>query len=293
MSLRGVLRGSIFSRGVSGGGGSAPPAPLNPPTILTFTLDDMTLDTGVPGTFSWTKSGTQTGAVLDPGDGSGNYTLTTESSQAHTYDTEGVYDATLTVSNAGGSDTAFLNDVVVVSPASSVAFKNWGEFSSATETMRNATGSTVADVPMYRLWQFHRGAVPTTKTLQLRDPDNNIVPTNAWQWDSRVTYPDGSLQSCIVRYYGPASWSTATDKQWTVEAITGSWPAETSSHTVSELTSASDVNITLTGVRRIGPNDDTSQPDHTYTTLTWSLNYWIAQTGRWRRGQAMTWSPRR
>jgi len=123
MPLHGKLFGKIAVGSGLGAGGNSAPAPLNPPTILSFTLDDMSLDTGVEGTFSWTKSGTQTGAVLDPGDGSGNYTLTTESSQPHTYDAEGVYDATLTLSGPGGSSTpATINDIVV-SVAGGVAYQ--------------------------------------------------------------------------------------------------------------------------------------------------------------------------
>lgn len=187
-----------------------------------------------------------------------------------------------------------------VTAQSAVSFKNWGAFSSATETRRNITGSTVVNAPIKFVVQFHKGELPTTSTLQLRDPTSAIVPTTDWQFSERVTYPDGSLMAAVVCCYGPASWADAADKQWTFEAISGSWPAETSSGTVSHITAASAFQIVLEDVRRIGPNYDQpggnlTQPAHSNPTLTFDANNALGRacaskrSGGAIRDQWVTW----
>lgn len=138
---------------------------------------------------------------------------------------------------------------------------NWpsyAAFATQTETRINRS-ATASNLPVSFRLNFHQGSLPTTKTLQLRDPSNNIVATTDWQWGERSTFNDGSLRSCVVRCYGPASWATDASKQWTVEAITGAWPAESDSKTTSDITNASTVKIELTNVRKIGSIYDSNQ----------------------------------
>lgn len=156
---------------------------------------------------------------------------------------------------------------------------DWGAFTSMTETRRNISGTTVNNAPVEFIAQFHKGELPTSKWFQLRGPDGNLVASTDWQANERVTYSDGSLMACVVRCYGPSGWTDGADKQWTLEAVTSSWPAETDSRATSVVTGGSDININLSGIRRIAPQvTNTTQGDHTYTTLTGSVNYGLGLT---------------
>ena len=211
-------------------------------------------------------------------------TLTTVTASV---DTTTYPDGALTIAgtayDSAGNSTTSADVVVTIDnvplpppPPPSADWYDWATerpFTSMTETRRNITGSTVAKAPISFMVSFHPGEIPTTKTLQLRDPSNNIVPTTHWQFDSRVTYPDGSLSKAWVRVLGPASLAHTASVTYTVEAISGSWPAETNTRTITDVTEATDFWIELDDIRLIGkPQASSDQNPYTNPTLEFRLN---------------------
>lgn len=278
-SARGKSRGRIPGGG-SGGTGIAPPPLPDAPVITSFGASDTTLVEGDTMDATWTLSGdTPTLQTVDWGDGSGTSTITPGTTAAsHDYDIEGTYTATLSVSNSGGSDSDTITGIDVAAP-SALAWKSWAPLTSMTETRRNQSGRSVTDAPVVMPITFSAGEVPTTKTLQLRDPSNSIIPTTDWQFDERSTYPDGSLRHCIIRVHQASSWSNGVDRTFTIETVTGSWPALTSATTTSLITSNSDFEIVLSDVRTVGPNGATTTTAYTHPTLTFTFNTALGLSG--------------
>ncbi len=92
---------------------SPPPTP-----IANFEASPTSVITGQTVTFTDQSSNSPTDREWDFGDGSGNSTL---QNPTHAYAAAGVYSVTLTVSNAGGSDTEAKTGYITVSLAAPVA----------------------------------------------------------------------------------------------------------------------------------------------------------------------------
>lgn len=256
-----------------------------PGTIMinAFSVSDSTPTTDIAVTFSWATSGEdQTGATLDPGDGSAAYTLTTETSQVHTYTSEDVVDATLVVTSASDNDTDTISGIDITAP-SAVAFYDWGQFTSMTETRRNASGGTQVSPPVKFKAQFHKGEVPTTRWFDLYR-DSVLVPTDEWQLGEISTFPDGSMRSAVVRCYGPASWANNTSVVFELVGKAGTWPAlatdpASDATAITLVTDDSALKLSLEDITLLGsPYLSTTQPAYGEPDLDSELNRALART---------------
>jgi hypothetical protein len=153
-----------------------------------------------------------------------------------------------------------------------VGMKDWGAFTSAATRMVNISGAPRTGGMVQFLFEFHAGEVTASSWLQLRDNAGNIVPATDWQATDRVTFPDGSLASIIVRAYEPASWTDLGTRTWTLERIAGTWPTTTDGFGTAQLSAACDYRAELTDIRYLGnPQGSSTQAAYTTPNITWSL----------------------
>jgi PKD repeat protein len=248
MSLRGALQGSILSRGVASGAGVDIPAPEGTaaPVIGSFTVADNPATEGVATTFSWSLSGGAADSqILNPGDGSANYTIspgTTE--QAHTFDfaDAGGYDATLTVSNAGGSDSESVLDIVVSAADASFfpAADNTVEYVAGTWTDIESThtnwGSTASNLPIKGRYKLDPGALDPATHQIYAEIGGVEYPC---QISERTTYDwDDTLQFFTWHVLYSASWTAGATVKVTLKKRAGAMDAESDSRATSLITGA-------------------------------------------------------
>jgi len=161
-----------FTFAVKGSVYAAPPPPPPPPpppgvapTVSLFTVDDTTPQTGQTVTFSWTATGdapTQTLLDVD-GNGTADYTLTTQTSQTHAFGAAATVTPTVSLSNATGSDTE-AGPTIVISVAGS-------ETLITKVTIENAEDTDKTNEIVEFGFPTHGSALTTGQYLKVYDDD--------------------------------------------------------------------------------------------------------------------------
>jgi PKD repeat protein len=199
-----------------------------PPSISGFAISDATPDEDVSITFSATISNPLTEWILNPGDGSGNYSGTgAVVSQTHTYTTPGTYTATLSATGPGGSATPATISGIVVSAVGSVAFQEINTVRVDGSGARNfRVGLGLPD-----------GILPNTKKGKLvgRYPNNAGGTVFALQDDNYHSKLDGTALFCLVSGKTPAGYTSRSEigvgySDTFTRPATPNWNTVTSNH---------------------------------------------------------------
>jgi PKD repeat protein len=165
-----------------------------PPSISDFAISDATPDEDVSITFSATISNPLTEWILNPGDGSGNYSGTgAVISRAHTYTTPGTYTATLSATGPGGSATpATISGIVVSAP---------GGFVPLTTMRSNTSGAHwVSPVGL----STAKGAIPAASRGKILA--RYAGTTYPCQVDNEALWTDGTPRHQAIHVRLPAGY---------------------------------------------------------------------------------------
>jgi PKD repeat protein len=152
-------------------------APITPPTAA---FSGTPTSGQAPLTVVFTDSSSDSPTVWQWNFGDGDTTNATDQNPVHTYLAPGTYTVSLTVSNAGGADTATRTDYIVVSPA------------PITPPTASFTGSPTS------------GTAP----LPVEFTDSSSNSPTVWQW----TFGDGStstLQNPEHTYLAPGTYTVS------------------------------------------------------------------------------------
>lgn len=187
-----------------------PPPPTGIPVIGAVSSSDYTTTEGTTVDISWTNSGgLPTLTLLDVnGDGTPDYTLTTETSQSHAYPSAGTFAPTVTLSNASGSDSDSSPSIVVsVGGADSLI--------TILTTTENGTGGAKTNEIVEIGLPLHPSALTGGQGVKVVDDDGSGgvgAPLANFQWDLEAHDDSSAIRYGKITAILPALGSGASRK---------------------------------------------------------------------------------
>lgn len=128
-------------------------------------------------------------------------------------------------------------------PRGGVGVTSGGATTSITFANLSAS-ATPSGLPIQTTQMFARGAVPSGF---IATPTVGGVSLATWQADNRTTWDDGSVMTAVYRFLLPSGIAGSSAQQVTFPITAGSWP-NTSSNTITDVTSGSNFNLALSNL---------------------------------------------